>query len=62
MTTIDPPRQRECERCGRRDVWDGDRWAWTVAVDEDGTRREGTPHCLHEWDINGTYNPVRTDS
>jgi hypothetical protein len=58
MTTIDPPRERECERCGRRDVWDDESEAWVVATDEDGDPRTGTPHCLHEWDINGSYSPV----
>jgi hypothetical protein len=57
MTRIDPPRERECERCGRQDVWDTDRGAWTIATD-DGKRQTGTPRCLHEWDINGAYNPV----
>jgi hypothetical protein len=58
MTTIEPPRERECERCGRRDVWDDVRGAWTIATDEEGTREAGLPHCLHEWDINGSYSPV----
>jgi hypothetical protein len=21
--------------------------------------RAGDPYCIHEWDINGTYKPVR---
>jgi len=58
MTTITPPTARECERCGRRDVWDDDRGAWTIATGEDGTRQTGQPHCLHEWDINGTHSPI----
>lgn len=57
MTIVKPPRERECERCGRRDVWDDDRGAWTIATEE-GERVTGTPHCLHEWDINGAYNPL----
>jgi hypothetical protein len=57
MTTIVPPTERECERCGRRDVWDDDRETWAVATDDD-TKLAGDPFCLHEWDINGEYNPL----
>lgn len=57
MTEIVPPRERECERCGRRDVWDDETEHWTIAV-EDGERRIGEPACVHEWDINGQYNPI----
>jgi hypothetical protein len=52
MATIVPPTERTCERCGREDVWDPEQENWTIAGDE------GRPHCLHEWDINGAYNPV----
>ena len=55
MTTIVPPTERICERCGREDVWDPERENWVI----DG--EAGHPHCLHEWDINGTYNPLRGD-
>ena len=55
MTTVHPPDARACERCGRREVWSEERETW-VATDED-TR--GNPHCVHVWDITGTYNPVR---
>jgi len=55
--TIDPPSERECELCGRRDVWDEAEGNWTIEV-VDGERRSGNPHCLHEWDINGQYNPI----
>ncbi|WP_459194030.1 HEWD family protein [Halosimplex sp. J119] len=58
MTTIVPPRERECERCGRTDVWDDDAGTWRVVTDDDGDRLAGDPFCLHEWDINGTYNPL----
>jgi len=58
MVTIKAPRERTCERCGRRDEYDVEREAWTVVVDEDGDRKAGTPYCLHDWDINGTYNPL----
>jgi hypothetical protein len=57
MTEIVPPTERECERCGRRDVWDEDAETWRI-VESDGDKLTGNPHCLHEWDINGTYSPV----
>lgn len=57
MTTVTPPKARECEHCGRTDEWNADRGTWTV-VFEDGDRLAGDPFCLHEWDINGTYNPL----
>ena len=44
------PNERECERCGRRDVWDGTDDHWRIA-------RHGHRHCIHEWDIDGTYSP-----
>jgi hypothetical protein len=54
MSSIEPPRERECERCPRREVWDEDRGIYTAASDDD----RGTPYCVHEWDVTGTYNPV----
>lgn len=57
MTEVVPPDERVCERCGRKDVWDDDAQKWVVAR-EDGEPRPGRPHCLHEWDINGSYNPL----
>jgi len=57
---IRPPDRRECQRCGRADVWDEDAENWVIAV-EDGTRQVGNKHCIHEWDINGSYNPVTGD-
>ena len=56
-TEIVPPDRRECQRCGRIDVWDADVENWVIAVG-DGERRVGDKHCIHEWDINGAYNPV----
>jgi len=58
MTDITPPTERECERCGRRERWDDSRETF-VAAEADGELRQGKPHCLHEWDINGTYNPLQ---
>lgn len=51
-----PPRERKCERCGRRDVWDDDPPGWRIATSDDD-RRVGDPFCIHEWDVNGSYNP-----
>lgn len=55
---ITPPTERRCERCGRHDRWADDPGTWTI-VTEDGEKQAGDPQCLHEWDINGTYNPVQ---
>lgn len=57
MVEVVPPSERECLRCGRRDVWSDGESTWVV-VEEDGQRPTGAPHCLHDWDINGTYNPI----
>ncbi|MFB6178903.1 MAG: HEWD family protein [Halorientalis sp.] len=56
MATVIPPNERVCERCGRHDVWDAEADAWLIVTD-DGDKAVGNPHCLHEWDINGNYNP-----
>ncbi len=61
MSTVIPPTKRQCERCGRSEVWDEDQSTWVVAV-ENGTKEPGQPHCLHEWDINGSYNPFEGHS
>lgn len=55
--TIVPPTERRCECCGRRDVWDEDVGNWVIATVE-GERHVGDKNCIHEWDINGEYNPV----
>jgi hypothetical protein len=55
--TIVPPTERECERCGRQDVWDDEAERWSI-VEADGEKRAGNPQCIHEWDINGEYNPL----
>jgi hypothetical protein len=57
MATIVPPDERECERCGRRDRWDDDLGTWRI-VEADGEKAYGSPFCLHEWSINGAYNPI----
>jgi len=50
--TIIPPGERECECCGRRDVWDDEAEGWLI---ENGSPADA--YCIHEWDINGRYNP-----
>jgi len=57
MTRLVPPTERTCERCGRHDVWDDDTDTWTITT-VDGEKAIGNPYCLHEWDINGNYNPL----
>lgn len=52
------PTARVCERCGRGERWDETLEAWQLAA-EDGEKQIGNPHCLHEWDINGAFNPIR---
>ncbi len=54
MTCLNPPDARSCERCGRSEVWSTDRATW-VAADASSL---GNPHCVHVWDITGSYNPV----
>ena len=55
--TIRPPTERVCERCGRHDVWNQDVESWVIAT-KDSEKQVGSPQCLHEWDINGAYNPI----
>lgn len=55
-TMLRKPTNRVCERCGRREQWDLDRETWRI-VREDGEKLVGNPHCLHEWDINGSFRP-----
>jgi hypothetical protein len=59
MSPISVPQERHCERCGRQDVWDEQDATWRIAV-VDGTKQFGNAQCLHEWDINGSFNPVES--
>ncbi|MFP8958175.1 HEWD family protein [Natrialbaceae archaeon A-CW3] len=52
------PTERTCERCGRTERWATGRSAWKRA---DGGDR-GSPHCIHEWDINGTFYPFEDEN
>jgi hypothetical protein len=60
METVSPPEERRCERCGRVEQWDDETGTW-VATGTGEERRYGTPHCVHEWNITGTYNPIETE-
>ena len=51
--TLRRPTERNCERCGRRERWDDDTESWRVADNV-----PGSVYCIHEWDINGRYNPI----
>lgn len=55
-TELRTPQQRECERCGRDEVWDSNEESWRIATD-DGERMTGDRHCIHEWNIDGTFRP-----
>jgi hypothetical protein len=56
--TLRTPTERTCERCGRIEVWEEEAGTWRLAVDEAGTPQTvGSPYCIHEWDINGTFAP-----
>lgn len=55
-TELRTPRQRGCERCERREVWNERNDGWRIDG-EDGDRKVGNPHCIHEWDIDGTFSP-----
>lgn len=55
-TELRTPQQRECERCERREVWDADDDCWRTAAEND-ERLTGNLHCIHEWDIDGTFRP-----
>ncbi|MCU4924802.1 hypothetical protein OB905_02235 [Halobacteria archaeon AArc-dxtr1] len=54
------PTARTCERCSRAERWDDYLEAWQLVV-EDGEKCVGNPHCIHEWDINGTFNPTNNN-
>ncbi|NHN40868.1 hypothetical protein G9C85_04365 [Halorubellus sp. JP-L1] len=67
MTELRKPEGRECERCGRREVWDDRHDTWRVASDDrddngDGNSADadaiGDVHCVHEWDIDGSFRPI----
>ena len=62
VPTLKSPTERTCERCGRIDVWDEAAVTWRLAGERDGADRVvGSPYCIHEWDINGTFVPFEDD-
>ena len=46
------PDRRSCERCGRVERYDGGVWR---------AARLGEVYCIHEWDIDGTFVPIKRD-
>lgn len=54
--TIRTPTERICEVCGRRERWESVAESWVIDS-ERGEEAVGDPHCIHEWDINGTFAP-----
>jgi len=61
VSELRTPDRRECLRCGRTERWDPDDGTWTVAT-VDGERTVGGVHCIHEWDVTGSFEPVEEDS
>jgi hypothetical protein len=47
------PDRRSCERCGRVEDYDDSVWR---------AKRLGDVYCIHEWDINGAFVPVRGEA
>ena len=61
--TLRTPSERTCERCGRIEVWAEDIGTWRLAIDKAGDPHAvGSPYCIHEWDINGTFAPFESDA
>ncbi|MFC6953020.1 HEWD family protein [Halorubellus litoreus] len=61
MAKLRKPEERECERCGRVEVWDDDHDTWRVPTDDDedvDADAVGDVHCVHEWDIDGSFRPI----
>lgn len=55
-TELRTPQRRECEQCAREEAWNVNDGCWRIAS-EDGDRLTGNRHCIHEWDIDGTFRP-----
>lgn len=52
--SIDPPRERRCEQCDRTEIWADEEGYWRVET-------VGDVHCIHEWDITGSYRPLSSE-
>ena len=46
--------------CGCVEPWDADAGTWRVAA-TDGEPQVGSLHCIHEWDVNGSFMPFGDD-
>ena len=55
--TLRRPSERTCERCGRTEQWNAKTESWEIAADA-----TGSIYCIHEWDINGRFQPFDRDS
>jgi hypothetical protein len=55
-TGLQTPSVRECELCDRSERWDEEDETWRIR-EEDGERQVGNPHCIHEWNITGSFTP-----
>ncbi|SDX87047.1 HEWD family protein [Halobellus clavatus] len=61
--TLKSPTERTCERCGRIEVWDESIATWRLTNEDDESDRDvGSPYCIHEWDINGSFVPFEDES
>lgn len=49
------PERRTCERCGRLERYDEDAGVWRA-------ERTGDIHCIHEWDIDGAFVPIKNEA
>ncbi|SEW30584.1 HEWD family protein [Halobacterium jilantaiense] len=56
MTQIRTPSERECTRCGRRERWSDDDVQWRI------DDLAGDSHCVHDWDVTGSFNTVVRDA
>jgi len=56
-TTLRRPTERTCERCGRSEQWNTQTDSWQLAGET-----PGSVYCIHEWDINGRFQPFDRES
>lgn len=54
---IRAPTVRRCERCGRIEQWNSSQSAW-ICRRPDENRLPETRHCIHEWDVTGSFCPI----
>ncbi|WP_440006039.1 HEWD family protein [Halomicrococcus sp. SG-WS-1] len=52
MVELNVPKRRRCLRCGREEEFDESVHGWVVSSSA------GETYCIHDWDINGTHNPI----